>query len=213
MDPTGGLTLSKQSLEIAKSVPVWLLFGLCSIIAGILWSPPFSEQLPASIQAALPLALFVSATLAIFKLLSIVIPRWIRDRHVSRAREIERFDKLYRPLSTLFLTCHVTTCTGSAAPRLRHRLANAWEESRAYRRRSTRLKRAWCALFDRQVSTSAEIEFGGNFPMKDSTHRPRQSKASERPSALAAESGRSLALRRAGPRAPDGRRVSAVLPY
>jgi hypothetical protein len=36
-----------------------------------------------------------------------------------------------------------------------------------YRRRWTGLKRAWRALFDRQVSSSAEIEFGGDFPLSD----------------------------------------------
>lgn len=163
----GGLAAAKQSLEVLKSVPVWLLLSLSTIIAVVWWSPQFSGQLPPALQTALPLALFVTATLALFKLLSIAIENRLAKRQLARARDLDRLEKLYRPLISLFLNRHLTTSTGIAAPRLSHRLANAWDELGAYRRRRTGVKRAWRALFDRQESTSAEVEFGGDFPLSE----------------------------------------------
>ena len=93
---------------------------------------------------------------------------WLTARRVRRlASDRERLKQLYRPLAALFLTRHVTTSTGIAAPHFRHRWANAVDELRAYRRRSVGVKRAWRALFDRHSSTSAEVEYGGGFPMGD----------------------------------------------
>jgi hypothetical protein len=37
----------------------------------------------------------------------------------------------------------------------------------SYRHRTVALKRAFRALFDRQVSTSAQVEFGGEFPLSE----------------------------------------------
>ncbi|WOS67075.1 MULTISPECIES: hypothetical protein [Sinorhizobium] len=161
----GALAAAKQSLEVLKSTPMWVLLGLCAILALIWWSPQFSQQLPPSLLPALPLTLFVTATLTIFKLASTVITAWLSHRSVAEARDLARLENLYRPLITLFLTRHVVTSKGVGAPRLRHRLSNAWMELGAYRSRWVGLKRACRALSDPQVSMSAEVEFGGDFPL------------------------------------------------
>lgn len=169
----GGFAAAKQSLEVLKSTPIWVLLGLSTIIVVIWWSPQFAQQLPPSLLPALPLVLFVTATLAIFKLASTVITTWISRRGVAEARDLARFENLYRPLIALFLTRHVTTSRGMGAPRLRHRLSNAWMELGAYRRRWVGVKRACGALFDRQISMSGEVEFGGDFPLSEIVHLVR----------------------------------------
>jgi hypothetical protein len=54
-----------------------------------------------------------------------------------------------------------------SAPRLRHRLSNAWAELFRYPRAFVGVRRALRTIGDRQASTSAEIEYGGDFPMKE----------------------------------------------
>jgi hypothetical protein len=51
------------------------------------------------------------------------------------------------------------------APYFRDRFENAWHALRFYRRRNIAVKLAFRALFDRQRSTSVEVEFGGAFPL------------------------------------------------
>jgi hypothetical protein len=123
------------------------------------------DTLPESLRSNVPVALFFVATLTICNLLSLRFAHVADRRQRSRARDRERLTRLYRPLSALFLTRHITVSTGSASPRLRHRLENAWEELGSYGRRSRRIKRAWRALFDKQRSSSAEVEYGGGFPL------------------------------------------------
>jgi hypothetical protein len=167
MDATTGLAATRQTLDALKAVPAWLLLSLCAIFSIVWLLPQYFVPLPPRIQAALPLALLATGILVIFKLSSVALSFWLARRRLARARDHDRLLNLYRPLIALFLTRHVTTCTGRASPYLRHRISNAWQEVGVYRRRWTGLKRAWRALFDRQVSSSAEIEFGGDFPLSD----------------------------------------------
>ena len=139
-----------------------------SLLSTWLW-PPFLASLPESLKAAAPLALVVAAILTGCKLAASGVGRLLERRGRSLALDRERLLNLYRPLATLFLTRHVTVCTGTASPYLRHRLENAWAEFGAYRRRSVGLKRAWRALFDRQASSAPEVEFGGDFPLPQIT--------------------------------------------
>ncbi|ATN37809.1 hypothetical protein ACO34A_29055 (plasmid) [Rhizobium sp. ACO-34A] len=165
MDATGALAATRQTLDTLKSVPGWLLLGFSVSLSMIWFWPPFILLLPQSAQSVLPLALLVSLLLTILKFVDQAGSRLLERRRVALERDRERLAGLYRPFIALFLTRHVTICSGSASPRLRHRLANAREELGAYRRPYTGVKRAWRALFDRQTSSSAEVEFGGEFPL------------------------------------------------
>lgn len=164
MDPTVGVPATKM-LDTFKSMPTWLLVGLSISLMSIWLWPPFLTALPESLRSNVPVALFFVATLTICNLLSLWFARVADRRQQLRARDRECLIHLYRPLNALFLTRHITVSTGSASPHLRHRLENAWEELGSYGRRSRRIKRAWRALFDKQRSSSAEVEYGGGFPL------------------------------------------------
>jgi hypothetical protein len=92
--------------------------------------------------------------------------RLFQYRRTTIVRDRLKLFRLYRPLAALFLTRHVTA-SSRGAPALRQRIENAWSELGAYRKRKTGLKRAWCALFERDGPTTAEIEFGGAFPLDE----------------------------------------------
>ena len=174
MDATAGVTASKKAFETLKSMPPWLLGGVSvSLFAIWLWSPFLALLLPDA-QQMIPVVLFVAATLTIFRLAASAASHVLERRRGSAERDRQKLVGLYRPLASLFLTRHVTICTGTAAPHLRHRFENVWIELRAYRRRTVGVKRAWRALFDRQSSSSAGIEFGGVFPLDDITRLVRK---------------------------------------
>lgn len=164
MDPTVGVPATKM-LDTFKSMPSWLLVGLSISLLSIWLWPPFLTALLESLRSNVPVALFFVATLTICNLLSLWFAHVADRRQRARARDRQCLIHLYRPLNALFLTRHITVSTGSASPHLRHRLENAWEELGSYGRRSRRIKRAWRALFDKQRSSSAEVEYGGGFPL------------------------------------------------
>ncbi len=73
----------------------------------------------------------------------------------------QRYSRLYAPMRALFLTRHVTSGSASLAPYFRQRLTTAWR-----RARQRRFREAWRAVWDkRETEESAEIEFGGSFPL------------------------------------------------
>lgn len=164
MDPTAGAAATK-ALDTLKSMPTWLLAGTSISLMSIWLWPPFLAALPESLQSALPLALFVASILTVSNILGLLIAHVAERRRQARNHDRDRLHNLYRPLNSLFLTRHITVSTGTASPRLRHRLENAWEELGSYGRRSRRVRRAWRALFDKQRSSSAEVEYGGDFPL------------------------------------------------
>jgi len=174
MDAMTGANAAHKTIDMLKSMPAWLLVGL-SISLGSIWLwPPFFTSLPEPVRSALPVVLFVAAILTICNIGTSVFTYLREQRQLSRARDHQRLLKLYRPLDSLFLTRHVTICTGTASPYLRDRLENAWTELRTHRRRN-RVKRAWRTLFDRRVSSSAEIEYGGDFPLSKIVAMVRES--------------------------------------
>ena len=184
MDASAGLTASQKAIETVRALPAWLLAALL-LSTGLVWlAPPLRGDLPESVVRWLPLAVTLLGVTASCRAGAEALG-WLAARRVRRlANGRERLNQLYRPLAALFLTRHVTTSTGIAAPRFRHRWANAVQELGAYRRRRVGLKRAWRALFDRQSSTSAEIEYGGGFPMGDILKLVRQRATAADPTLL-----------------------------
>ncbi len=165
MDATAGVTATQKALDTLKSMPMWLLVGLCIVILSIWLWPPFFALVPESLRSAVPVALTAAAVLLVCNFVGASASRLFERRRQTLAHDRKRLLKLYRPLVALFLTRHVTVCTSRGAPYLRLRLQNARRELGSYQRRSVGLKRAWRALFDQQISSSAEVEFGGDFPL------------------------------------------------
>jgi hypothetical protein len=165
MDVTAGAAATQKALDSVKSVPMWVLLGLGLCFALVWLFPPLFAPLPDSAKAAMPIALVLISTLTVCRLGGSLLAHIVERRRAALARDRERLLHLYGPLTALFLTRHVSICVGRSSPFLRQRLQNARSELGAYRRRSVALKRAWRALFDRQESSSAEVEFGGDFPL------------------------------------------------
>jgi hypothetical protein len=164
MDAATGATATKV-LETLKSLPTWLLTGLSAAWLWIWFTPAILTSLPEQLRSTMPAALVLVLVVTICNMLSLclayVAERWSR----VRARDRERLLHLYRPLNSLFLTRHVTVSTAAAYPYLRHRIEHAWDALGSSGRRWRRVKRAWRALFDKQRSFNAEVEYGGDFPL------------------------------------------------
>ena len=164
MDVTSGLSASQKALDTIRSLPIWLLTALFASAALVWLAPQVRGDVPESMARWLPLAVIVLSVVVLCRLGAELLAGLANRRKRRIEQDRVRLTVLYRPLAAFFLTCHVTTSTGIAAPRFRHRWANAIEELSAYRRRRVGISKAWRALFDRQSSTSAEVEYGGEFP-------------------------------------------------
>lgn len=87
-------------------------------------------------------------------------------RALNDERRKAKFESIYAPAYALFLTRHITTCTGRAAPYFRQRLKNAKELLLEERRPVIAFK----ALFDKQeFDETGEVEYGGDFPLNEIT--------------------------------------------
>jgi hypothetical protein len=82
---------------------------------------------------------------------------------VRQANLAKRYEILYAPMYSLFLTRHVTSARAILAPYLSQR----WGYAKDHLRKG-HLSQALVALFDKQPSKEvAEIEFGHSFPMAE----------------------------------------------
>lgn len=161
MEPTNITT--KAVLDAVKSMPAWLLLGLLVSLVAISQSPPLLEPVPEAVRPALVPALIVLSILTVFRLAATALAAHQKQARWKLARDRERSAELYRPLMALFLDRHITMCSSSTP--LRYRVQNARQELGHYRSQWVGIKRSWRALFDRQESTSGEIEYGGDFPL------------------------------------------------
>jgi hypothetical protein len=84
-------------------------------------------------------------------------------RKLLAEQERQRFEKVYSPLWGMFLDKFVEGASSELSPRLRDRVANAREILNRSGRR--KIRRAIAALFDREVSSSWEMAYGGSFPL------------------------------------------------
>jgi hypothetical protein len=176
MDATLAVNTSKKTLDSLRAVPLWLLvaFGLVGLM---IWSiPSFHATVPEALQPYIPLLVAITAVLVVCSAAHSAASHVRHSRRVRTTRDRLRLIRVYRPLVSLFLTRHLTGSGFEKAPHFRDRLENAWHTLRFYRRRNVAVKEAFRALFDRQPSTSFEVEFGGVFPltqiMKLIRHQP-----------------------------------------
>jgi hypothetical protein len=164
MDATTGATATKV-LETLKSLPTWLSIGVSTALLAIWFSPTILTSLPEQLRSVLPATLVFVLVVTICNILSLCLAHIAERRSEARERDRDRLLHLYRPLNSLFLTRHITVSTADAAPYLRHRIEHAWDALGSSARRWRRVKRAWRTLFDKKRSFSAEVEYGGDFPL------------------------------------------------
>lgn len=154
-DPISTTAYSKL-FGLAKELPLSILAAAAIALWLLLVLPILRANVP---QTALPYFLFAAlffSVLLVIALALTLIGHWCRIN-------APRLEKLYGPLYALLMPIHITTSTGIGAPRFRHRWENAVEKLSTIRSRR-RWKVAWRALFDRQKSTSGEVEYGSDLP-------------------------------------------------
>jgi branched-subunit amino acid transport protein len=164
---TAELGTAAKMLDAARRMPFWLLAAAVIVSVSVWSQPALQASLPPAVIRWLPFVVVAIAVLAACQATSIVWSRVASDRQVAAERDHKRLTKLYRPFVSLFLTRHVTTSSSTGAPYLRHRIGNAWHELSSYRRMRVGVVRAFHALFDKRISSSSEVEFGGDFPLKE----------------------------------------------
>jgi hypothetical protein len=149
-----------------KDAPLWLLAGATAVALCVWLIAPLNTLVPETYRALVPLAAFAFGMLTVARAIGLIVA--FRHAEVLRRRELAklRLAKVYRPLMVLFTDRHLDAATGILAPHWRHRLKNAWETFISRRRVKAKLKGAWRAIWDRMESTSAEMEFGGSFPLE-----------------------------------------------
>jgi hypothetical protein len=91
----------------------------------------------------------------------------VRTRNNHRRRLLrQRYFEVYNPLAAELLKIHITT-SSTAAPRLKVRLHDAWEDLHSYRRWRVGIRNAIRSAFNTKDSDPrGEVDFGGNFPIQ-----------------------------------------------
>lgn len=157
----------KEIWDGVKDAPLWMLTGAAAVAVGLWRIPSLHALLPQDYAKFLPIATLVLATFAVARavgtIVSVVQAKRARRRELASTRLI----KLYRPMLALFSERHLTASSAILAPRLKDRVSNALSVLRARRKTVRKVKAAWRALGDRQISTSAEMEYGSAFPPED----------------------------------------------
>lgn len=148
-----------------KDAPLWALIA-ATIVAVALWQvSPLNAAFPADYRGYLPLATFALAIFTLARIVSSVTSIASARRERQRDLATTRLTKLYSPMLALFSDQHLTASTAILAPHLRNRVSNAWEALRQRRGVIRKAGAAWQALGDKRTSTSAEMEYGGTFPL------------------------------------------------
>ncbi|KQN26377.1 hypothetical protein ASE86_09690 [Sphingomonas sp. Leaf33] len=148
-----------------KDAPLWALIA-ATIVAVALWQvSPLNAAFPADYRGYLPLAAFALAIFALARIVSSATSIASARRERQRNLASTRLTKLYRPMLALFSDQHLTASSAILAPYVRNRVSNAWEAVRQRRGVIRKAGAAWRALGDKCISTSAEMEYGGIFPL------------------------------------------------
>lgn len=156
----------KEIWDGVKDAPLWMLAAAAATAAAIWKIPALNALVPQEYGRFLPLATIVLITFAVARAVSAFVS--VAQAKRSRQRELAstRLTQLYRPMLALFSERHLTASSAILAPHLRNRVANALSALRTRRGPVRKVSGAWRALSDRKVSTSAEMEYGGAFPLE-----------------------------------------------
>lgn len=146
-------------------MPFWVLAGATGAAIVIWRVGPIGALVPTRLSYMAPVAAPVLGILTITRAASAgssaIVRRSKRRSEQARQRPL----RVYRPMRMLFLDNHIGGSEATLAPRLRDRVRNAVAVLRSRRRSLRTLRAAGLALFDRQVLSAAEMDFGGSFPL------------------------------------------------
>lgn len=154
-----------EKLTGLKDAPLWFLSAGMIIALGLWQFPALRALVPDVYQKYLPLAALVLVSLTVAQGVNRVVTGRAARSAARRDQERLKLQKVIRPMVALFATRHVTASSAVLAPRLTDRIKEAmhvWDERRNFH---SRWKAALRALCDRKELRSAEMEYGGTFPM------------------------------------------------
>jgi len=154
---------SAKVLSALKDLPLWLLSGVALTLIIFRCIPALRGNIPVSTLPWFTLVSLLFTILSMLRLVSVLFERREIKLQATKHREINSLNRVYSPIYALFLTCHVTTCSDTGAP-LRQRLSNARNDLLTIRRRRGAIRDALKAIFDKEIHTSGEVEYGVDFP-------------------------------------------------
>ncbi|MER8447119.1 hypothetical protein NKH52_28435 [Mesorhizobium sp. M1066] len=161
-----GIGALQKILDALRSLPIWLLGGLAGA-SFVLWKfPAFPVPVPSALRDWLPASAFTFGLITVCKLTSDLVSVLIKRRRGGLARDKMRLDNIYLPMGAMFLTRHVDVTVGIFDPPFRIKMKKAWAIL-AHRKRRLHVVAAAKTLFEKKRSTSAGIEFGGEFPLRE----------------------------------------------
>lgn len=148
-----------------KDAPLWFLSAGAAIALGLWQVSALRALVPVDYQKYLPLAALVLVSLTTAQAINRAVAVHAARAAVRRDQERLKLEKVIRPMVALFASRHVTASSAILAPRLIDRIKEArriWCERRNF---PAKWKGVLKALGDRKELRSAEMEYGGAFPI------------------------------------------------
>jgi hypothetical protein len=157
-------------LSVLHSIPLWILVGLAAVGYAALFAPSFGGVDLTEFRRQWGVWCWLDAVTFTILSVACAIDIVLKARMVAARRrrryEKNRYYHVYAPLFAELMKIHVIIVSGTGAPKLRHRLRNAWIELTTIRRRRTAIKSALKELFDKHMlEQTGEVHSGGAFPI------------------------------------------------
>ncbi|MGA7261200.1 MAG: hypothetical protein WA709_19415 [Stellaceae bacterium] len=161
-------------LAVLHSLPLWLFVALAAAGYGALFLPPLGGADIVELRQQWAPYFWLDATIFTVFALSCAadltakgINAHVRTRNNRRRRLLRRrYFEVYNPLAAELLKIHITTGS-TAAPRLKVRLQDTWEELHSYCRWRVAIRKAIRTAFNTKESDPhGEVDFGDDFPIE-----------------------------------------------
>jgi hypothetical protein len=149
---------TEKLLSVLKGLPLWILAALCIVAIAASLYAPLQAGLPTRLPARLPLLAVLFGAITLCAVLAHLISHLQAARAARATNDRLRPEQIYAPIAVLLVRRHVTACTGVSAPRLTHRLSNAWTELFRYRRAFVGVRRALRAIVKSQRAPRSNTE-------------------------------------------------------
>ena len=169
-------------LAVLHSLPLWLFVALAGAGYGALFLPAFGGADIVELRQQWAPYFWLDATIfTIFALTCAAdliakgLSAHIKTRNNHRRRLLrQQYFEVYNPLAAELLNINITT-SSTAAPKLKVRLQDAWEELHSCRRWRVGIRKAIRTAFNTKESDPhGEVDFGGDYPIEFLRHVVQQ---------------------------------------
>jgi hypothetical protein len=160
--------LSFISKIFGLTAPLGLAVALtaCIVFVGRHEDIEFFTNLDPKIFQAVVIAGITGASIFVVEVGKSAISLGEKTLRAKRRQEKRRLTRIYRPIHILFLTRHIGETTSISAPYLRNRIRNAREAFFGTQYLRPAIRATVRALFDKRIRTTTEVEYGGDFPLR-----------------------------------------------